>query len=616
MISGRAGDTAESLSVTRILATVLLLVFAVEFVVMFVVLPRVFPAGAPEHLEALVDATVLTLGLAPLLWFVIVRPLRQTAVGERARAASIISSAADGIVTMDRRTVIRAVNPAIERILGWPADELVGQPVTRIFAEEFSGQCGSVIDTPVVSDEGPARHGAPAIEMMGLRSDGSTIPLTVSMSSFNMGSDRFLTAILHDLSDRLKAEAEIAARARQQAAVASLGQRALAGEPLHSLLSDIARTVRETLEVDGCLILELVDQSNSNPDEPATPTRMQVAACSGDAVHAVCTLDYTLTDTDRAVWLPENLQTCVLDDEASATTAFGNDLRMAGLRSVTTVRIEQPDGPYGALLTCNISENSPGRNAQDFLLSVANDIGTALQREQTERERREKETLRAEQMATIAQVATGVAHEIRNPLTSVKMICQTLQEDMEPGSSAERDCSLMVDEIRRTEESLNVFLEYARPAQAQFDDICVSSLIDRAARLIQGRCLRQQVELVRNVSDNAGALTVFADASRIQQLLLNLSLNALAVIPDGGTVRYSVERVGDFVEITVADSGPGVPEEIRSRIFEPFFTTKETGVGLGLVICRRIASEHRGRLELNPGPGGAEFVLSLPIHQP
>lgn len=81
-------------------------------------------------------------------------------------------------------------------------------------------------------------------------------------------------------------------------------------------------------------------------------------------------------------------------------------------------------------------------------------------------------------------------------------------------------------------------------------------------------------------------------------------------------MRYSVERVGDFVEITVADSGPGVPEEIRSRIFEPFFTTKETGVGLGLVICRRIASEHRGRLELSPGPGGAEFVLSLPIHQP
>lgn len=596
----------DPLSSFRMLGTVLFLVFLVEFGIMFVVLPQVIPVGTPDHIEALADATLLALGLVPLLWFVIVRPLQEAAVGERSRALSVISTAADGIITMDRHAHIQSINPAVTKILGWTSDELAGEPITRIFADEIADQYGSLIDSaePAIRADDQLQMSS-EIDITGISNTGDKIPLTVSLSSFEVGGQRFLTTIVHDLTERLLAEAEIAARARQQAEVAELGQRALAGVPLRELLQDVALSVQQTLEIDGCLVLEAGRSST-----------LSVAACAGDAVQPICKQQYNLSPEVDQTWMPTRLITHNLDPGAPSLTPLGTDLRRAGLSSVTTVMIEKPDGKFGALLACRIHGETPGRDARDFLQSVANVIGSALQRQRAERELREKETMRAEQMASIAQVATGVAHEIRNPLTSVKMICQTLSEELQTDSAAARDCEVMVEEILRMEQSLNVFLDYARPPRPEFNNVDLAELIDRSARLIKGRADRQQVQLQIESDQSGNSLMVFADGGKLQQLLLNLGLNSLAVMPQGGKLTFSAERNGSCISVRVSDTGPGVPNEIRQRIFDPFFTTKETGVGLGLVICRRIAEEHHGTLELKSGSDGATFVLSLPVMSP
>ena len=217
----------DPLAGTQMLLAVLGIVFLVEFAVMFLVLPRVLPEGVSESTEALLDSTLLTFGLAPLLWFVIVRPLRQTAVGERARAASVITTAADGILTMDQHATIRSVNPAMERILGWPSEELIGEPVTRIFGADFARHCSTLIgsQTPIRT-AAPDARAIPEVETVGLTASGQTVPLTVSLSSFSAEGQHFVTVIAHDLTQRRTAEAEIAARARQQAVVAELGDAA------------------------------------------------------------------------------------------------------------------------------------------------------------------------------------------------------------------------------------------------------------------------------------------------------------------------------------------------------------------------------------------------------
>lgn len=593
----------DPFSSLRMLGTVLFLVFLVEFGIMFVVLPNLIPKDTAEHLEALADATLLTLGLVPLLWIVIVRPLQEAAVGERSRALSVISTAADGIITMDRHAHIQSINPAVTKILGWTSEELAGESITRIFADEIADQYGSLIDSaePAIRGEDQLRASS-EIDITGISNTGDKISLTVSLSSFEVGGQRFLTTIVHDLTERLRAEAEIAARARQQAEVAELGQRALAGVPLQELLHDVARSVQQTLEIDGCLVLEA--------DRGAT---LSVAACAGDAVQPICEQQYNLSPEMDQTWMPAQLVTFDLSSDAPSLTPLGIDLRQAGLASVTTAMIEKPDGKFGALLACRLHADDPGRDARDFLLSAANVIGSALQRQRAERELREKETMRAEQMASIAQVATGVAHEIRNPLTSVKMICQTLSEELQADSAAARDCEVMVEEILRMEQSLNVFLDYARPTRPEFNNVDLAELIDRTARLIKGRADRQQVQL-QIESDKPGlALMVFADGGKLQQLLLNLGLNSLAMMPTGGKLTFSTEWNGSCICVAVSDTGPGVPDENRQRIFEPFFTTRETGVGLGLVISRRIAEEHHGTLELKPSSEGAVFALTIPV---
>jgi PAS domain S-box-containing protein len=591
----------EPLSSTQMLLTVLGLVFLVEFAVMFLLLPELLPDDTSDGAEALLDATLLTLGLAPLLWFVIVRPLRQKAVGERARAASVITTAADGILTMDRQAMIHSVNPAMERILGWPSAELIGEPITRLFADDFRERCVDLLIE--MGSSKPGRRplsNVPEIETSGRSRSGEAVPLTVSLSSFETEDEQFVTVIAHDLTQRRRAEAEIAARARQQAAVAELGQRALAGTQLPDLLIEIARRVHEILDVDGCVILE----------RNASDT-VFVRACAGDVVEAVCRRQFPLTPADCEIWLPHELTSHDLVSDNLPRTELAAALRETGLTGVTSVLIERPGGVYGALLACRVHGAPPGRDARDFLQSVANVIGSALQRERAEQELREKEAVRAEQMSLLAQVATGVAHEIRNPLTSVKMICQTLREELNDDSAGARDCDVMVEEILRMEQSLNVFLDYARPPRARFGTIAVAELFERASTLLERRSQKQQVTL--EIEPPEKSLCVSGDGGQLQQLLLNLGLNSLAVMPDGGRLEFSARQNDDDVEITVSDTGPGVPDELRERIFEPFFTTRETGVGLGLVICQRIANEHHGTLELQPRADGASFVLRLPV---
>lgn len=591
----------EPLSSTQMLLTVLGLVFLVEFAVMFLLLPELLPDDTSDGAEALLDATLLTLGLAPLLWFVIVRPLRQTAVDERARAASVITTAADGILTMDREAMIHSVNPAMERILGWPSTELIGESIVRLFADDFRERCVNLlIETGAGKPGSTALGNVPEIETFGRSRSGDEVPLTVSLSSFQTEDELFVTVIAHDLTQRRRAEAEIAARARQQAAVAELGQQALAGTRLPDLLIEIARRVHEILDVDGCIIIE----------RNASDT-VFVQACAGDVVETVCRRQFPLTPADCEVWLPIELTSHDLVSDTLPQSELAAVLQAAGLTGVTCVLIERPGGVFGALLACRVHGAPPGRDARDFLQSVSNVIGSALQRERAEQELREKEAVRAEQMSLLAQVATGVAHEIRNPLTSVKMICQTLREELNDDASGARDCDVMVEEILRMEQSLNVFLDYARPPRAKFGTIVIAELFGHAATLLEGRCQKQQVTL--EVESPAKALCVSGDGGQLQQLLLNLGLNALAVMPNGGRLSFSARKNDDDVEITVRDTGPGVPDELRERIFEPFFTTRETGVGLGLVISRRIANEHHGTLELQPQSAGASFVLRLPV---
>jgi signal transduction histidine kinase len=226
-------------------------------------------------------------------------------------------------------------------------------------------------------------------------------------------------------------------------------------------------------------------------------------------------------------------------------------------------------------------------------------------------QQREYEVLRAEQLAAVGQVAAGVAHELRNPLTAIKMLAQTGLEGAPPAGLPAEDLEVIEQEVRRMEQCIQTFLDFARPPRSERRRTDLAEVVRRALTLAEGRAHRQKVTLGAEGLEQP--LLVEIDPQQINQVLLNLLLNSLDALPRGGTIRVSVRRKPTAVEVQVQDSGPGIAPRIQMRLFEPFVTSKENGLGLGLSICQRLVEAHGGTIRgENAASGGALFTVALP----
>lgn len=310
-----------------------------------------------------------------------------------------------------------------------------------------------------------------------------------------------------------------------------------------------------------------------------------------------------------------------------------------------------------------LSEGTSMQELQLSLQAMEQHIADVVERLQ----RQDLEILRREQLASIGQMAAGLAHELRNPLMPMKMLVQAAVQKGDDGPGL-RGRSLLVlnEEISRMETSLQTFLDFARPPQLEKNVFDMRTLCSQTLELVSARAASQEVQFVERFPDYP--VRVYADAGQFRQVLLNLILNALDALPKGGTIDIKIEaceddpaggrftrgavRLAEFalapaslgsspqaespenslarhslsqsprkglVEsgwcvVTVRDTGTGLAPEIVDRIFEPFVTTKETGHGLGLSTCRRVVQAHGGVITAANRPeGGAKFSFQVPM---
>ncbi|MHB8973709.1 MAG: sensor histidine kinase [Pirellulaceae bacterium] len=255
------------------------------------------------------------------------------------------------------------------------------------------------------------------------------------------------------------------------------------------------------------------------------------------------------------------------------------------------------------------------------LQCMADRIGTVVSQLHTT----QLAALRAQQLASMGQLAAGLAHELRNPLTAMKMLVQPLSDDELTVQLDIEDQRVLCQEIERLERTIQTFLDYARPPKIEQRRVDLCELLLQTVEFVTPPAHRSGVEIRSNLS--CGRVMVQADAGQMRQLLLNLLLNAIEASRGMGTIDVRMFREEDLpgdaspqltgpgtpkVTIEVADRGCGLPADLGERIFEPFVSTKEGGTGLGLPICKRIVEEHGGTITAQTRPGGgAVFTVEL-----
>lgn len=308
-----------------------------------------------------------------------------------------------------------------------------------------------------------------------------------------------------------------------------------------------------------------------------------------------------------------------------------------------------------------LSEGTTMQELQLSLQAMEQHIADVVRRLQ----KQESEILRREQLASLGQMAAGMAHELRNPLMPMKMLVQAEMQkgDNGPGLRG-RSLQVVNEEIEKLETSIQAFLDFARPPQLEQTTFDMRDLCERTLELVSARAAQQDVRLLRHWPDHP--IRVHADSGQVRQVILNLVLNSLDAMPNGGSVELRVEtqsgtrdpqaagshdeqlkelalvepgvtvktlsddrdferartRIslppkpsqveGDWCVVTVRDTGIGMPDDLVDRIFEPFVTTKETGHGLGLSTCRRIMQAHGGTIAaINLPEGGASVTFRV-----
>lgn len=225
---------------------------------------------------------------------------------------------------------------------------------------------------------------------------------------------------------------------------------------------------------------------------------------------------------------------------------------------------------------------------------------------------------RHEKLASLGVLAAGIAHEIRNPLTAIKVRLFSLERSVSDAASARDDVQVISDEINRLERIVGDFLQFARPPELERQMILVENLVSDVGNLLAPQLAKKSVRLVQEPVARAWVL---ADPSKMKQVLLNLVQNAGQSIEGEGTVTLRVVLArqvlfgssSDVAIIEVADTGKGMPPEVVKRLFDPFFTTKDDGTGLGLPIAGRIVELHGGVIEYDTQPHrGTTFRIVLP----
>jgi signal transduction histidine kinase len=325
-----------------------------------------------------------------------------------------------------------------------------------------------------------------------------------------------------------------------------------------------------------------------------------------------------------ARWLAVN-ETCLLLDRQPGVHEYldpaERDL-LDGLRLNVCVPMVSLNRLTGILL---LGSGRPGwtlgRADAELLNLLASQASLAFENAALYRAQRERldRLYRAERLAAVGQLAAGVAHEIRNPLTAIRSTMQYLLGGLDPGEPRHQLVAELLSEVDRINGTVGGLLSLSRSGEIRRSEIDLREPLGKAVQLVQARAAEEDVTIESDLGHHE--LSVLGDSGALQQVFLNLLLNAVQSMPGGGRISVAAApwpalRGADsprWAVVRIADTGPGIPPEQLRRVFDPFYTTKRDGTGLGLAICHGLIEQHEGEIRMESEEGtGTTVSVRLP----
>jgi PAS domain S-box-containing protein len=469
------------------------------------------------------------------------------------RLESIVQSAMDAIITVDESQQVLLFNGAAERMFQCPAREAIGQTLDKFIPTRFRAAHREHM-------QGFGRSGVTSRRMgelgtvTGLRCNGEEFPVEAAISHITVEGKKFFTVIMRDITERKRAERlmrQSEERYRRLISVAPL--------PIFVTRADRIIFVNDAgLRLFGAV----------RADELLGKSRL-------DLFHP----DYHAVIHERSATL--------LEGSATVPPLEEKIIKLDGTVAVVEVsaaRLVDEEGPA--------------------IVAMLRDIG--------EQKRLQEQLRKTERIAELGTVASGMAHEIGTPMNVILGRAEYLLERVteEP---IKKGLQTIVTQVERITKVMNQLLSFARRRAPQRRALDVKDVIEASVEIFQERLARGRIGVEMALDPACPA--AHADADQLSQVLINLIMNAIHAMPDGGQLRIGLEADGDAIKMTVSDTGHGMPPEVAAHIFDPFFTTKEfgKGTGLGLTVVRGILEEHGGSIAVSSEVGkGTTFTIRLP----
>ena len=568
------------------------------------------PPGRPkgEYRSAQHESTPVNPSPAPA-------PAPPSGIDEHSVFRTVFSAYPDALIVADPSGVIVLANPAAAELLGYTVGELMGLNVDTLVPDSIRPRHASYRDA-YARNPRPRPMGTD-MELVAKRRDGSEVMVEIALSPLQDHGLPLVVAAIRNIGTYPRVKQALQ-RARYSEHLAQLGRLAVDARDPQVLLEQVPAIAAEALQVDVAMVFLL------EPNRLEFRVAGGIGLIEGEAVGARVP---NRRDTPPGFVLEQGKPVTVADFKNEQRFAVPKHYLDAGLTSGLAVPLSDRGRMIGALTVRSREAKRFGDDEARFLESLSNLLATSLQRAQSE------EALNhAQRLESVGQLTGGIAHDFNNLLTVIQGNLQVLEElpALADDAYGQQLVGAAARATKRGAELTSKLLAFSRRQVLQPSAVDVSQLLNSLADMLR-RTLDQRIRIEVNVPPVCPP--VLADPGQLEAALLNIAINARDAMPEGGTLRFhalacsampsevrtelddpSASQEG-FVAISIADTGSGMPDEVKERAFEPFFTTKEAGrgTGLGLSTVYGFVKQSKGAIAIDSTPGaGTTLTLYIP----